>query len=196
MNPAERVFDFAIETLIRTKSIVNTPQFQQAVELVSTHRVWTTGMGKASLIAHKLAATLACNSIAAGFIHAGEALHGDFGAIQSGDVLVAFTNSGKTDEVLRVSKKAKENGAFLVVLTSSRDSEISKVADIALTYGEIKEACPLGLTPTTSVMVMLAISDAIAMAAQKYKGITYADYARNHHSGYLGAIAREKSHVP
>lgn len=192
-NPAEHVFDYAIQYLTKTRGIVNTKQFNDAVELLSTHRTWITGMGKAALSAHKLASTLSCNGIPAGYIHAGEALHGDFGAIQSEDVLVSFSNSGKTDEVLRVSSKAKDAGTKLILITGNPNGDVAKIADVVLCYGEVREACSLGLTPTTSVIVMMAIADALSMAVQVKVGLTYEQYARNHHSGYLGQIAREKA---
>jgi arabinose-5-phosphate isomerase len=140
-----------------------------------------------------LASTLSCNGRPAAFIHAGEALHGDFGAIQKGDVVVACSNSGKTDEVIQVADKAKHIGAILILITGTADSEIAKKADVVLCYGSIKEACPLGLTPTTSILVMMALCDSLSMAVQKVVGLSYETYASNHHAGYLGGMARSLS---
>jgi arabinose-5-phosphate isomerase len=192
IRAAKFVFQRAISELERVIKLIDLPQFSKIIKLIRVHRVWTTGMGKASLVARKMASTLACNNVAAGFIHGAEALHGDFGAIQPGDVLIAFSNSGKTYEILQIVEKAKKNHVIVIVLTSSITSTLSKMADISLAYGKIKEACSLGLTPTTSILVQLVLADAIAMAVQKDQGITYDDYARNHHAGYIGEIAKLK----
>ena len=192
MRPSELVFSLGLEYVAKAKSVIDNQQFHGAVNALSTHRIWTTGMGKAGLIAKKLAVTLACNSRPAAFIHAGEALHGDFGSIQAGDVLVAFSNSGMTDEILRVVSKAKLINAFIILITGKADSKLAKFADLVICYGLVKEACPLGLTPTTSVLVMLAIADALAMEVQENVGLTYEIYARNHHAGYLGQVAKER----
>jgi len=193
MQPAELVFSFGLEYLTKAKSVIKEVAFQETVSILSTHRIWTTGMGKAGLIAKKLAVTLSCNSRPAAFIHAGEALHGDFGSIQTGDVLVAFSNSGMTDEILRVVTKAKLINAYVVLITGNANSELAKLSHSVICYGLVKEACPLGLTPTTSVLVMLAIADALAMEVQQMVGLTYDDYARNHHAGYLGQVAKERA---
>jgi arabinose-5-phosphate isomerase len=191
MKTAQRVIDYGIEAISNLSNLVTTEEFSETVDLLSKSRVWTTAMGKAALAAKKLASTLNCNGISAAFMHAGEAMHGDFGAIQKGDVIVAFSNSGKTEEVTRVSTKAQQVGAKLIVITGS-NNVLSQAANIALCYGEIKEACPLGLTPTTSTLVMMAIADAIAMCVQEKVGLTYEEYAINHHAGYLGQVARSK----
>lgn len=190
---AHAVFELAIEAIDDADFIITTKEFRRAVKLLTNHRVWTLGMGKAGLIAHKLASTIACNGIPAGYINAGEALHGDFGAIQKGDVLVAFSNSGKTGEVIQVADKAKSIGAKVILITGETQSEIAKRADVVICYGKIEEACPLKLTPTTSVTVMLIIADALAMASQVRVNLTYKRYAINHHAGYLGQIARLRS---
>lgn len=190
MEAAEKVFDYAIVSLMRTKKIIYSNEFKEAINIILQHRVWTIGIGKTALIAHKLASTLACNNIAAGYIHAGEALHGDFGAIQSNDCIIAFTNSGRTDEIKIIATRAIEMGIKIILITGNPKPDIP--SNIIINYGEIKEACPLGLTPTTSITIMLTIADAIAMSIQQAKKISYDDYARNHHAGYLGTIARER----
>jgi arabinose-5-phosphate isomerase len=193
-DPAGKVFDFAINILQELRIIRKIPEFTEACELIASRRVWTTGMGKAGLISHKLASTLCSNGVPAAYIHAGEALHGDFGAIQRKDVVVAFSNSGATSEVIQVAAKVKERrGAKLILITGDHESEIAKKADIVLGYGKIKEACPLGLTPTTSIVAMLVIADALAMQVQSMRKLTYKQYAIYHHNGYLGQISREKA---
>jgi arabinose-5-phosphate isomerase len=191
METAIKVIDYSIKSLSNLRPLLTSPEFSEAVDLLSRSRVWTTAMGKAALAARKLSVTLSCNGISSAFMHAGEALHGDFGAIQEGDVIVAFSNSGKTEEVVQVSTKAKTVGAKLIVITGS-NNVLSDSANIALCYGEVQEACPLGLTPTTSTLIMMAVSDAIAMCVQEKVGLTYDKYATNHHAGYLGQVARSK----
>lgn len=194
MKSAHLVFSNAVKCLQQTESIVESEGFKNLVQrlVVQRGRVWTLGMGKAGNVAQKLASTLACNCYPAAFIHAGEALHGDFGAINHGDMLIAFSNSGKTNEVIQVVEKANGH-AFVALITGDSTSELAKKANIIITFGKIPEACPLGLTPTTSIMVMLAIADALAMEVQHRTKLDYAQYARNHHEGYLGQVAREKS---
>lgn len=160
---------------------------------MSHGRVWSTGMGKAALAARKLATTLSCNGIASAFIHAGEALHGDFGAIQTGDKVVAFSNSGKTREVVHVAEKAARTQAEMILVTGAADSPLGNISGITLCYGKVDEACPLGLTPTSSILVMMTIADALAMGVQAMVGLSYEDYARNHHDGYLGDVARQRA---
>jgi arabinose-5-phosphate isomerase len=192
MKAALKVFDYAISNLRQARKLVRTNEFRRAVDMLSASRIWCSGMGKAGLQAHKLAATLACNGRPAAYVHAGEALHGDFGSIQRGDVVVAFSNSGKTDEISQVAVKSKAVGAFLILITGNKKTEIAKKADLVLCYGKVKEACPLGLTPTTSTIVMMALADAVAMEVQCRLGLTYDKYALNHHSGYLGQKARDQ----
>ena len=189
---AENVFLYAIKELKRAMPIIYTRQFIEAIELIADGRVWSTGVGKAGLVAQKFSATLACNNVPAGFIHASEALHGCFGAVQPGDVLVAFSNSGKTNEIIEMFRRTKESKIKTILITGNK-YPIIKTVDVIICYGKIKEACPLGLTPTTSTLIMLAIADAISMEIQVEKGITIKDYARNHHGGYIGEITRKKS---
>jgi arabinose-5-phosphate isomerase len=191
-SAASKVFENAIEAIQNVDYIINR-HFFRAVRYLATHRVFSSGLGKAGLVAHKFASTLASNGLPASFIHASEALHGDFGMMQAGDVLVAFSNSGKTDDVICVADKAKSIGIKLILITGEKDSEIAKRANVVLCYGKIEEACVLKLTPTTSIIVMLVIADALAMAVQARVGLSYDKYAINHHAGYLGQISRMKS---
>lgn len=188
-----KVFDYAIESLIKSKEIISNPNFEKIVGIISSKRVWSLGVGKASLVARKFAATLASNRISAAHLHAGDMLHGDFGAVKSGDVMIAFSNSGMTDEIYYVFEKAKELGIITVLITGCSNGKIAVISDYVLDYGKIEEACPLGLTPTTSIVVMLVVSDALAMEAQLRVGLTFDQYAVSHHKGYLGQISREKS---
>jgi len=192
MNP-KFVFENAIKFLQKSSGIVESDQFKNLAKLLSVNDSYTTGMGKASLVAQKLSTTLACIGRSSSFIHPGDALHGGVGAIKKNDVLVASTNSGKTYEVLETIKKAKIIGATIAVITGCICDEIKDNADIIVFYDKITEACPLGLTPTTSIIVMMAIVDSLAFSVQQSVGLSYEEYSIHHHSGYLGQVAKEKA---
>ena len=168
-------------------------QYEQAVRLLAACRgkVVTTGIGKAGHIARKFAATLCSTATPAGFMHPAEAAHGDLGLLSTHDVMVAFSTSGKSREVLEVCELARHMGvAHIIGVTSHPDSELRRYADVVLDMGVIEEPCPLGLTPSASMAVMLAVSDAVALALLEHKGITRQDYGLRHHGGYLGRAAR------
>lgn len=191
-TPAERVFNYAINNLISIKKIIYSDEFAKIIELLVAHRSWITGMGKCALVAQKMAFTLACNNTQAIFLEAGHALHGNLGVVQPNDLVVAFSNSGKTEEIIQIVQKIKEKPIKFVLITGSRKSILGDFADVVLDYGEIKEACLLGLTPTTSFVVMSVIADAIAMTIQKKVNVSFQDYSWNHHLGYSGGIAKSK----
>jgi arabinose-5-phosphate isomerase len=168
-------------------------QFERAVRILAEcgGKVLTTGIGKAGHIAHKFAATLCSTATPAAFIHPAEAAHGDLGLVGQRDVLIAFSTSGKSREVLEILELARHLGvATIIGVTSHPDSELRTLSDFVLDMGAIEEPCPLGLTPSASMAVMLAISDAIALALLEFKGVTREDYGLRHHGGYLGRAAR------
>lgn len=155
-------------------------------------KVITTGIGKAGYIASKFAATLCSTATPAVFVHPAEAAHGDLGLVDEHDVLIAFSTSGKSREVLEILELARHLGvATLIGVTSHPDSELRERSDLVLDMGVIEEPCPLGLTPSASMAVMLAITDAIALSLMEQKGVTKEDYGLRHHGGYLGRAARE-----
>lgn len=167
--------------------------FERAVRTLAgcEGKVLTTGIGKAGHIARKFAATLCSTATPADFIHPAEAAHGDLGMVGPRDVLIAFSTSGKSREVLEILELARHLGVDTIVgVTSHPDSELRDLADFVLDMGVIEEPCPLGLTPSASMAVMLAISDAIALALLEVKGVTREDYGLRHHGGYLGRAAR------
>jgi arabinose-5-phosphate isomerase len=167
--------------------------FLRAVDLLKRCRgkVITTGMGKVGIIAVKLATTLSSTGTPACFLHPGDAAHGDLGLVSKNDVMITFSNSGKTREVLETIARAKKlNGMHLIAITGHRNSPIARQSDVVLSIGEVKEPCPLGLTPSASTTAMLALSDAIALVLMEKKKFTKADYAKFHHGGYLGKKAR------
>lgn len=154
-------------------------------------KVLTTGMGKAGHIARKFAATLCSTKTPAVYIHPGEAAHGDLGLIDRDDCIVAFSTSGKTREVIEMLELGRHLGLKTIIgITSHPDSELRTLSDILLDMGQIEEPCPLGLTPSSSIAVMLAISDALALTLMELKGVTRHDYGLRHHGGYLGRKAR------
>ena len=156
-------------------------------------KILTTGIGKAGPIAKKFAATLCSTASPADFIHPAEAAHGDLGLVGPNDVMIAFSTSGKSREVIEILEMSRHLGVTTIIgVTSHPDSELRDYSDLVLDMGTIAEPCPLGLTPSASMAVMLAISDAIALALMEQKGVTREDYGLRHHGGYLGKAARKK----
>jgi arabinose-5-phosphate isomerase len=149
-------------------------------------RVVLTGMGKAGIIGQKIAATFSSTGTPALSMHPAEAVHGDLGAVQAEDLVVALSNSGETEEVLRILEAVRRIGAGIVAITSSRGSTLGRGGDVVLELGDIREACPLGLAPSASTAAMLAIGDALALTVLKARGFTAEDYARYHPAGELG----------
>ncbi len=174
-------------------SIEVTEEFVKAVSVMQgcTGKIITTGIGKAGHIANKFAATLCSTASQAQFLHPAEAAHGDLGAVSPGDILIAFSTSGKSREVIEILELSRHLGIETVIgITSHPDSELRKYSDVVIDMGEIEEACPLGLTPTSSMAVMLAISDALALALMDQNKVSREDYGLRHHGGYLGRAAR------
>ncbi len=176
------------------RSINVDEHFIRAVEIMMgcDGKIITTGIGKAGYLANKFAATLCSTATPAVFVHPAEAAHGDLGLVDTHDVLIAFSTSGKSREVLEILELARHLGvATIIGVTSHPDSELRDRSDMVLDMGEIKEPCPLGLTPSASMAVMQAITDALALALMEQKGVTKEDYGLRHHGGYLGRAARE-----
>ena len=174
-------------------AVAVTDDFVRAVECLAacSGKVLTTGIGKAGHIARKLAATLCSTATPADFIHPAEAAHGDLGLVGRDDVVVAFSTSGKSREVLELLEMARHLGVARVIgVTSHPDSDLRGLSDLVLDMGTIEEPCPLGLTPSASIAVMLAIGDAIALALMEEKGVTREEWGLRHHGGYLGRRAR------
>ena len=169
-------------------------EFEKAVNMLLNCRskVVTTGMGKAGYIAHKFAATMSSTGTPAFFIHPAEAGHGDLGMLSEGDCIVAFSTSGKSIEVIEMLQIAKNLGTGAVIgVTSHADSTLREYSDVILDMGsDIEEPCPLKLTPSATIAVMLAISDALALTLMELKDFTVADYHNRHHRGYLGSRSR------
>ena len=164
------------------------PEFDAAVERVLScqGRVILCGMGKSGQIAHKIASTLVSTGTPAGFLHPAEGFHGDIGIVTSRDVVVAVSNSGEAREVLDLIPVIKGLGAGVVAFTGSRTSPLARAADIAVCWGEAREADPLGLVPTVSGALALALGDALTVAVMVRRGFGAKDYALVHPSGAIG----------
>ncbi|TWU03713.1 Arabinose 5-phosphate isomerase KdsD [Neorhodopirellula pilleata] len=145
-----------------------------------------TGVGKAGWIAQKLVATLASTGSPAHFLHPSEAIHGDLGRVRGDDLVIAFSNSGRSEEVVRVCGYLQKQAAGLIAVTATTDNPLADLADHVVPIGRHVEACPNGLAPTTSTTVMLALGDAIAMLASKLRGFAADDFAKFHPGGALG----------
>lgn len=163
-------------------------RFDRAVELLRAcrGRVVTTGMGKSGLVMKKVAATLSSTGTPALFLHPAEAVHGDLGMIVEGDVVLAASYSGATEELLRLVGTLKRRGVPLVALTAGAESPLARHADLHLPVAIDREACPLNLAPTASTTAILALGDALAMALLEARGFSRDDFARLHPAGSLG----------
>jgi arabinose-5-phosphate isomerase len=151
-----------------------------------TGRVIVTGMGKSGHVARKIAATLASTGTPAQFVHPGEASHGDLGMITPADAIVALSNSGETSELTAILAYSRRFGIPLVAMTRGARSSLAEAADVALLLPPSAEACPLGLAPTTSTTMMLALGDALAVALLERKGFSATDFQVLHPGGQLG----------
>ena len=162
--------------------------FVRAVEVLAhcSGKVVVTGMGKSGLICRKISATLASTGTPSFFLHSADALHGDVGMIMKDDVILAVSNSGETDEILKILPHFKFLELKLVVMTGNTDSTLAKAADVVLDVGVKEEACPLGLAPTASTTAALATGDALAIVLLEHKGFKEEDFALRHPGGILG----------
>lgn len=149
-------------------------------------RVVLTGIGKSGIIARKICATLASTGTPSLFMHPAEGVHGDLGMVQKEDVVLAISNSGESAEVLHILPSIKQIGAKIISIVNNPESSLGKASDIVLRIGKVGEACSLGLAPTTSTTVTLALGDALAMALLKARNFTPEEFALYHPSGTLG----------
>ena len=162
--------------------------FPSALELLqrTAGNVIVTGMGKAGLIGQKLSATLSSTGTASHFLHPSEAVHGDLGRVQQGDIVLALSYSGETEEILRLLPTIRNIPVPIISITSRADSSLGLQSSVTLPLGDLEEACPLGLAPTTTTAVMLALGDALALVLSQIKGFCQDDFARCHPAGNLG----------
>ena len=152
-----------------------------------------SGVGKAGEVGKKMAVTFCSVGLPSVFLHPLEAQHGDLGLLDQHDVLMLISNSGRTREVLELQSLARQlvPAIKMVVLTSKQEAAVTQGADLVLLTGDPPEVCPLGLTPTTSTTTMSVVGDVLAVLLVNLSGYQAADYAKRHHSGYLGVVARQ-----
>ncbi|MBI4490518.1 MAG: KpsF/GutQ family sugar-phosphate isomerase [Deltaproteobacteria bacterium] len=162
--------------------------FVQAVDLLHScqGKVVVTGMGKSGLICRKIAATLSSTGTPSLFLHAAEGVHGDLGTIMKGDVVLAVSNSGETDELLKLLPIIKRLALKLIVMTGNPNSSLSRAGDVILNVAVKEEACPMGLSPTASTTAALAMGDALAVVLLERRGFREEDFALRHPGGILG----------
>jgi arabinose-5-phosphate isomerase len=184
---AERVLRLEAESVLGLLPRLD-DRFVEAVTLLHRcrGRVIVTAMGKSGIIGRKIAATLASTGTPAYFLHPAEGVHGDLGMVARGDVVLAVSNSGETDEVLAVLPAIKRLGLPLLLLTGDPASTLARQADVVLNVGVAEEACPMNLAPTSSTTAALAMGDALAMALLDVRGFGPDDYAALHPRGTLG----------
>jgi len=184
---ARQVLEAELEAIRRVLDSLD-DRFDQAVDMVTacSGRVVWTGMGKSGIICHKLAATMRSTGSPALHLHPADAIHGDLGMLTSEDLVVAVSNSGATDEILRLVEFLKRQGITMIAMTSDPESALAQAADLHLDLGVRREACPLNLAPTASTTASLALGDALAMEVAVRKGFSEEDFARLHPGGKLG----------
>jgi arabinose-5-phosphate isomerase len=187
LEEAKRVIRIEAEALRRLADSIN-GEFERAVRLVlaTRGRVVVTGMGKSGLIGQKIAATLSSTGTPSFFLHPAEGIHGDLGMIMKGDVVVAISNSGETDEVIRILPVIRRLGASLIGLSGNPSSTLARQSDVFLDISVQEEACPLGLAPTASTTATLAMGDALSVVLLVERGFQAEDFALFHPGGSLG----------
>lgn len=180
------------------QNIGSDESFEKAINLIHEQvhikggKVVISGMGKAGQIGVNIATTLSSTGTPAVFLHPSESQHGDLGIVQKNDVLILISNSGKTREIveLEILVKRLYTDIKIIGLTGNLEGELAQSSDVVLYTGAPKEVCPLGLTPTTSTTSMTVIGDVIIVLLMQKIGFTKEEYAKRHHSGYLGSKAR------
>ncbi|MDX2002951.1 MAG: SIS domain-containing protein [Chitinophagales bacterium] len=184
--------------LLESEAVKNIPldaSLVKAVDLLLSckGKVVTSGMGKAGIIAQKISSTFSSTGTSSVFLHPGEAQHGDLGMLGKDDVLMVLTNSGRTREIIELVDLAENmlgSKLPIIAITSHPESILKEKVDALLYMGQFSEACSLGMAPTTSTTVMLALGDVLCMLVMEAKGFSKEDFARRHHGGYLGEQSR------
>tara|TARA_B100000953_G_C18016334_1_gene419419 strand:- start:572 stop:1540 length:969 start_codon:yes stop_codon:yes gene_type:complete len=191
---AKKVIKSEGKSLIRVADKIN-KEFVKACDaiLCCKGKVVTIGLGKSGHIAAKAAATLSSTGTPSTFLHAADALHGDMGAITKNDIVIFYSNSGETKELMFILPLLKLLKLPIITITGSRSSTLSKSSDIVIDSGVNVEACPLNLTPTSSVITAIGISDALAITLLECRGFTSKDFAKSHPQGTLGKRLLKKS---
>ncbi|HET6346972.1 MAG TPA: KpsF/GutQ family sugar-phosphate isomerase [Myxococcota bacterium] len=188
LRDAREVIEAEAQAVLRLRERLEDGAFVACVQhlLACRGRIVVTGMGKSGLVGQKISATFASTGAPSLFMHAAEAIHGDLGRITAEDVVLALSNSGESDEIIRLIRPVKGLGAVLLALTGDGQSTLARGADAAILMGNVAEACPMGLVPTASTTVMLVLGDALAMCLFNRRGLGAEAYARFHPGGALG----------
>lgn len=186
-NYAKQVLDAEILALKSLKGKINGDFNRALSEIINcTGRLVVTGMGKAGIIGEKISATFASTGTPSLFLHSADAYHGDLGRVTKNDVILILSNSGETEEIIRLLPKLKEIGTKIISITASKKSTLGKYSDIVLEIGKIKEPCPFGIVPSASTTAMLALGDALALSIFKKHSFTREQFAFYHPGGDLG----------
>ncbi len=184
---ARRIFEIEGEAILSLRDRL-TEDFIQAVNIIlaCSGKVIVTGIGKSGLVSQKIASTFSCTGTPAFFLHPAEGLHGDIGMISKEDIVIAVSNSGETDELLKILPIIKRLNLKMIVMTGRTDSVLAKNGDIVLDVGVKEEACRLGLVPTSSTTAAMAMGDALAITVLERRGFCEEDFAVLHPGGALG----------
>jgi len=187
LERARRIFEIESEAILQLRERLN-EDFVRAVNLILDCRgkVIVTGIGKSGLVSQKMASTFACSGTPAFFLHPAEGLHGDIGMIARDDVVIAVSNSGETEEVIKLLPIIKRFGLKLIAMTGNCASELARNGDVVLDIGVKQEACSLGLVPTASTAATMAMGDALAITVLERRGFCEEDFALLHPGGSLG----------
>ena len=196
LSVAQEVIEQETKALALLKESLG-DDFERALDLLSktTGRVIVTGMGKSGHISNKIAATLASTGTSAFFVHPSEASHGDLGMISKSDTILALSNSGETKELTDILFFSKRHGIPLIAITQKKKSTLGSLAHVTLCIPDVEEACPNGLAPTTSSIMMLALGDALAVSLLKQKAFSKEDFKALHPGGQLGAKLKKVGEI-
>jgi len=175
------------EAVLRMADAVDA-SFCRAVRMIAdcSGKVVVTGIGKAGLVAQKISATLASTGTPSHFLHPAEAMHGDLGSLRRDDVVLCLSQSGETEEITRLLPHLTALGVRIVALTGRADSTLGRAADVVVSTGAVREACSLGLAPSTSTAILLAVGDSLALVTSSLRRFTHEDFAARHPGGSLG----------
>ena len=187
IDNAKRVLKIEADEIYNTLNNID-DNFALAVKLITQckGRIVVSGMGKSGHIGRKISSTMSSTGTPAFFMHPGEASHGDLGMIMKEDVVIFFSNSGKSEELISIIPSIKRIGAKIISVTNDINSDLALQSDINISIVVKKEACPLGLAPTASSTVALALGDALAICVLEEKGFSAQDFKNSHPGGYLG----------
>ncbi|MBI4854600.1 MAG: KpsF/GutQ family sugar-phosphate isomerase [Acidobacteria bacterium] len=188
----KKVLSLEANALLEVASRLN-GDFALAVKEIAgcKSKIICSGMGKAGLIAQKVASTFASTGIPAFFLHPAEAMHGDLGMAASGDVALIFSNSGESEEIVRLLPHLRNRQVLQIAITATKTSSLGRNAEITLEMGVLAEACPLQLAPSSSTTALLALGDALALTVLEIRGFTSEEYARLHPGGTIGRLVSQ-----